>query len=279
MSGDAKYERLRMRFERSLTEVCDREMQQFPSLLEESMRYSLFAGGKRLRPVLFLGTLDALGKDPTDEPLLAVAIECIHTYSLIHDDLPAMDNDDFRRGKPSNHKVFGEANAVLAGDGLLSFAFSLLLKASVDEAHRCAAELLTEAAGCAGMIAGQSVELTFGAQTGGEEAALEHIARCKTGAMIAAPCAMAAALTGDDVAGWKLFGETLGMLFQTTDDLLDYESGEDDGKLTAVSVYGLAGAQNKAEAYALRCTELLGRLRGETAFHRDLIESVLRRTD
>ncbi|MDE5547413.1 MAG: polyprenyl synthetase family protein, partial [Clostridia bacterium] len=121
-----QYEHYRCTAEELLQKAVE-EMPCGTQLLKESIAYSLLAGGKRIRPVLFLAAADALGVDYRQASDFAVALECIHTYSLIHDDLPAMDNDDFRRGKPSNHKVFGEGHAILAGDGLLSYAFELLL--------------------------------------------------------------------------------------------------------------------------------------------------------
>ncbi|MDE6676920.1 MAG: polyprenyl synthetase family protein, partial [Clostridia bacterium] len=159
-------------------------------VLQESIRYSLLAGGKRIRPVLFLAMLETLGLDYHNERALAVAIECIHTYSLIHDDLPAMDNDDFRRGKPSNHKVFGEANAILAGDGLLSYAFELLIRECYKGVQWVnAAKTLAEAAGLQGMVAGQSADILHSGKPVGEvgEVELEMIHYHKTANLIAAP--------------------------------------------------------------------------------------------
>lgn len=134
-------------------------MQYRPAILNDGMQYSLLCGGKRIRPILFLATLDMLGVNWQKEMNYAIALECIHTYSLIHDDLPAMDNDDFRRGRLSNHKQFGEANAILAGDALLNEAFTLLLQGAIDEPHRKSAEFLSRCAGADGMIGGQSLDL------------------------------------------------------------------------------------------------------------------------
>ncbi len=261
MNFQVRYELFRAYFERALSEMCA-AWDLKPPVLAESMRYSLLSGGKRIRPVLLLGTLDLLGCPYEGETNLALAIECIHTYSLIHDDLPAMDNDDYRRGRLSNHKMFGEANAILAGDGLLSYAFGLLIgECGKDERHRTAARILSEAAGIKGMVAGQSADLFYERRKGDGEA-LAFIHRNKTAQMIAAPVRMAAALAEKYEEPLSRFGESLGMLFQVTDDLLDEEGidmgktpGKDaaEEKLTAVSVYGRAGAKELAKKYEAEC--------------------------
>ena len=159
MNFQEQFEIYRTHFETYLENRCA-GMAFEPQILTESMRYSLLSGGKRIRPVLFFSALEAFGLSFAGEEPLAFALECIHTYSLIHDDLPAMDNDDFRRGRPSNHKVFGEANAILAGDALLSYAFDCMLsECGRDRAHLCAAQALSRAAGAEGMVAGQSLDL------------------------------------------------------------------------------------------------------------------------
>ena len=249
------------------------------------MRYSLLAGGKRIRPVLFFAVCDALGADAKQESDFAVALECIHTYSLIHDDLPAMDNDDFRRGKPSNHKVFGEANAILAGDALLSFAFDLLLAACErGPRQRAAARCLSRAAGAEGMIAGQSADLYF-SEHGASESDLLELYRNKTARLLSAPVEMGAILADGDTAAAREFGEALGILFQMTDDLLD-EKGESakvgktlgkdkaENKLTCVRIYGLERSEDLADQYAERCTKAILKLAGENEFFLSLIKSV-----
>ena len=169
MNFSAQYEIYRAHFEEYLHKTCA-GMAFEPKILTESMRYSLLSGGKRLRPVLFFSALETFGARFVGEEALAFAVECIHTYSLIHDDLPAMDNDDLRRGRPSNHKVFGEANAILAGDALLSYAFDILLsEAGRDGAHLRAAQILSKAAGAEGMVAGQSLDLLCTGGAGGEK--------------------------------------------------------------------------------------------------------------
>ena len=216
------------------------------------------------RHVLFFAALDAFGKDPSEGSELAVALECIHTYSLIHDDLPAMDNDDFRRGKPSNHKVFGEANAILSGDALLSYAFDLLLKASMrSRKHLLAAQRLSLAAGAEGMVAGQSADLLFSGKTGSERE-LFFIYENKTGRMISAPLEMAAILGDGDAEAAGTFGLYLGILFQLTDDILDERGnivrmgktpGKDkaEDKLTCVKLFGIDRSEKLADEFAEKC--------------------------
>lgn len=271
MNFAAKYEEYRAAFEAALLKkIGEAQKDGFPPILWESMRYSLLAGGKRIRPVLFLAALDGMGLSWEKEMPFAVAIESIHTYSLIHDDLPAMDNDDYRRGKPSNHKMFGEANAILAGDGLLSWAFELLIgEAARGERSLEAAKILTHAAGVYGMVAGQSADLLW--SSGGEQE-LEFLYANKTGRMIAAPLEMASALAGDeDRAAWTRFGEMLGKLFQLTDDLLDAGCGEDEDRLTAPKVYGLERAEKLADECAGECIKILHEIRGDTGFFEGIV--------
>ncbi len=267
MNMQIKYELFRASFERALGEFCSK-FRYRPHTLSESMQYSLLAGGKRIRPVLFYSVLDAAGYDFMAESDYAIAIECIHTYSLIHDDLPAMDNDDYRRGKPSNHKVFGEANAILAGDALLTLAFELLLGRS-DETHLAAARVLAHAAGAHGMVAGQVADLS----PEGED--LQFIHEHKTARLISAPLEMAAILTGRDREPFAAFGHALGLLFQVTDDLLD--EGTEEGN-TAVSVYGRSRAEALADRYAATCREAIGSLDVDTEFLRSVVELVRTRT-
>lgn len=283
-----QYHNYEREFECALAKCCaDMDFQ--PSILTDSMRYSLLLGGKRIRPVLFLSTLDSYGCDYKKEMDFALALECIHTYSLIHDDLPAMDNDDFRRGKASSHKAFGEANAILAGDALLSFAFDLLLKScQTSVQHIEAARELSRAAGAEGMIAGQSADLSYtGKGAGAEE--LDFIYRNKTGKLLVAPIVMAGILAGGEVEKLRSFGETLGYLFQLTDDLLDVKGDketvgktlgkdEEEDKLTCVKVFGLERAEKLAEEYAAKCNALLTEIKNfDTAFLKGMTDFVLNR--
>ena len=240
------------------------KMQTNPELLGESMRYSLLNGGKRIRPVLALACADALGIPNSEILPFALALEMIHTYSLIHDDLPAMDNDDFRRGKPSCHKQFGEANAILAGDALLNEAYAICFEqCKKGEKYIQAASLLNECAGAYGMIAGQSADILFTASN--EEVTeenLDYIYTHKTGKLLLAPVAIASIL-GDNQSYLPLesFGRLLGRLFQMTDDILDVVGtsaqlgktvgkDEKENKLTCVKLYGLEGSQVRADMCA-----------------------------
>ena len=244
-----------------------------PQVLTESMRYSLQSGGKRIRPVLFFAGLDLCGIDYRNECELALALECVHTYSLIHDDLPAMDNDDFRRGRPSNHKAFGEANAILAGDALLTLAFELALSACPKGGgHLEAAQILVASAGAKGMVAGQSADLLYEKQEAGAKE-LEFIYAKKTGRLIAAPLEMAAAIGGLAKRELSAYGEALGALFQITDDILDVKGdagamgktlGKDqaEGKLTCVRIYGLEKSEKLADIRAQECRDAVCGLQG-----------------
>lgn len=235
-----------------------------PSILHQAMRYSVFAGGKRLRPVLFLATLEAL--DHTEEGFLpfACALELIHTYSLIHDDLPAMDNDDYRRGMPTCHKKFGEAQAILAGDALLTYAFNLMLmpkeKGAFPDRLLNAIDEVAYGAGIKGMIVGQVVDMeSENKEIGLEE--LKYIHRNKTGALFSASVRSAAILSGGDKAILeKLTGyaENLGLAFQIKDDILDVigdekklgkavGSDEKKQKATYPSLLGIEESQRLAK--------------------------------
>ena len=278
-------------FDKALKEYTD-GLQTYPSVLAESMKYSLLGGGKRIRPVLALATAEALGL-PTAEILpFALALEMIHTYSLIHDDLPAMDNDDFRRGRPSNHKVYGEANAILAGDALLNQAYDICFKECLKgEKQIMASRLLCECAGTNGMIAGQSADLYY---TNSEEELLEkelsYIHRKKTGMLLQAPVLIASVLA-DNRSYLRLeqFGKELGVLFQITDDILDAvgdfeELGksigkdEKENKLTYVKLYGLEGAKVQADEAAQRCLTFLEAADMDTSFLCNLVAYICNRS-
>ncbi len=201
-----------------------------PSILHEAMRYSVFAGGKRIRPILAMAAAESVGGAAEDVLPLAVGLECIHTYSLIHDDLPTMDDDDTRRGKASAHKAFGEAIAILAGDALLAFAFEVLARPAAVRAYRperllAAVRALAEAAGSQKLVAGQVLDLASEGKTVGAET-VEYILRTKTGALIRASITSGATLAGatrEQVEMLGRFGEDLGAVFQIKDDLLDLE--------------------------------------------------------
>ena len=196
-----------------------------PPRLQEAMSYSLSAGGKRLRPILVLLACEACGGQLEAALPAACAIEMVHTYSLIHDDLPAMDNDNLRRGRPTNHIVFGEGLAILAGDGLLTLAFEALASdvSRPETAAACCADL-ARAAGMAGMVGGQVADLEAEGQTVSSLEELEGIHRRKTGALLASALTMGARIAGagnEDLHRLASFGRCLGLAFQITDDLLD----------------------------------------------------------
>ncbi len=274
MTFDRTMETYRELVEARLNEYM--ENARIPSSLGTAMAYSLCGGGKRLRPVLTLATCDLFYGNREAALPLACALEMIHTYSLIHDDLPCMDDDDFRRGKPSNHKAFGEATAVLAGDALLSYAFELLSDAALVwqpqvSSYLVAIQEVARAAGATGMIAGQVADLASGNDSDAGEEKLRYIHARKTGALLRASV-MAGAYLGNpsdtDAAAMARFGGLYGMLFQMTDDILDVEGsletlgktpGKDatGGKLTYPSCFGLEAAKTMAQETAAQAKELL----------------------
>ena len=223
-------EALRERIERALDSFSTDDA---APLLRESMRYGLLGGGKRIRPCLLLLVCSMLGGQEEQALPFACALEMIHCYSLIHDDLPAMDDDAMRRGRPSNHVKFGEANAILAGDGLLTKAALLLAEQNgFDDAKRAILE------GAYAMVSGQSDDLNL---TERSAETLERIHTRKTGALFKAAC-RAGAYLADPTRAEEMgaFGDTLGLLFQMTDDLLDAARDREEGKLTYVTYYGEA---------------------------------------
>ena len=213
-----------------MQEICPKEEGAMPKLLCESMRYSLLAGGKRIRPVLLLAACEMLGGDLEQAKTPAAALEMIHTYSLIHDDLPGMDDDDFRRGRPTNHKVYGVGHAILAGDGLLNYAYESLLKNAMDypqnlAGHVQAAKAIANRAGVCGMIAGQSLDLSSEHMEPDMER-LQYIHTHKTADLLTAPLMAAAYIAGaneEQIQALVRFGYCVGIAFQIDDDLLDVE--------------------------------------------------------
>src|SRR3989337_2761830 len=201
-----------------------------PPILYESMRYSLSAGGKRIRPILSIASCEAVGGMTEDVIPAAIAIEMIHTYSLIHDDLPAMDNDDLRRGKPTNHKVFGEATAILAGDGLLTMAFSILSSAKSEANPLRVIHEIAIAAGPEGMVGGQQLDIeNEGKKIDATE--LENLHNRKTGALILAAVrtgGISGGATEMQLQALTVYGKKTGLAFQIADDILDVEGDADD---------------------------------------------------
>ena len=248
--------------------------------LNEAMHYSVDAGGKRLRPVLTIMAYRLLADDWQRALPVAAAYELVHTYSLIHDDLPAMDDDNLRRGRPTNHRVYGEAMAILAGDALLTEAFRLLAE-EVDTGPEIVVKLvsgLVRAAGCDGMVGGQAIDILSQGKTGQESELLETLHRRKTGAMITGSLLAGVDLAqGNTLLRSRLteFGAAIGLAFQVADDILD-EVGEEEnlgkdvgsdrelGKLTFVSLFGLSKARLKLTELHQQAVLLLEPL-GKTA--------------
>jgi geranylgeranyl diphosphate synthase type II len=272
------------------------EKNDIPKLLRDSMAYSLCGGGKRLRPAMTLAACDLFNGYRDAALPLACALEMIHTYSLIHDDLPCMDNDDFRRGKPSNHKAFGEATALLAGDALLTYAFEVIADASIIfhkniPSYLLAAREIASAAGVCGMIAGQSADLTSETGMGDASQKLRYIHTRKTGAMLRAALMAGTYIgspTDDEAAKISRFGSLYGLLFQITDDVLDVEGslsalgktpGKDKeaNKLTYPSCYGLENAKRMATDTANEAMEALTCFGEKAWFFTELTKSTLTR--
>ena len=261
--------------------------------LYDAMNYSLNAGGKRIRPFLFLEVLDILGMSSDDFLDVACVLECIHTYSLIHDDLPAMDNDDYRRGKPTNHKIYGAGMATMAGDGLLTFAFELLLaQEQITPALRCElAMLLAKASGPSGMVGGQAHDI----DSEGKSLTLQELQlmdHCKTGCLLCLPVDMAVCLAGvsaEEGKAWHTFANHLGLLFQITDDLLDVNGHLDemgkmpnqdqlDHKSTYVTILGKEKAFALAKEEAKAAKEALQQVGRHTTMMEELVDMLLVRT-
>ena len=234
-----------------------------PKTIHRAMRYSLFAGGKRIRPILCLAAASAVAEQADGAAAAACALELVHTYSLIHDDLPALDNDDLRRGRPTCHKVFGEAMAILAGDALLTMAFQVLGSLTgADDARkaRMMLELATAAGTPGGMVAGQVSDIE-GEGKSPDPALLESIHRAKTGALLRASVRIGAVYAGasdQELSALSLYGEHAGLAFQIVDDLLDVEessealgktAGKDAAqhKITFPAVYGIEESRRMAE--------------------------------
>jgi len=232
-----------------------------PERLKRAMAYSLMAGGKRIRPILNIASYEALGGRSRSIIPVASSLELIHTYSLIHDDLPAMDNDDFRRNKPTNHRVFGEATAILAGDALLTEAFNIILRTMIDEDIKVKVLYeLTEACGPAGMVGGQLMDIMLEGKRARRDELL-YIHTHKTGAFIKASVRVGAIMAGatpDKLKVITRYGDKIGLAFQIVDDILDVTgkskemgkmTGSDakKGKNTYPSIFGLEKSMEHAE--------------------------------
>lgn len=264
-----------------------------PEPLKSAMRYSLLLPGKRIRPVLLLASYHLLRDDWETALPYAVALEMIHTYSLIHDDLPALDDDELRRGKPTSHRVFGENMAILAGDGLYSLAFETMLSAALETRNPNALKAISEIAnraGVRGMIAGQTLDVKLeGTQP--RKDMVHYIQRHKTGDLLTAPVAAGLMLAGADeprLAAGISFGEKLGHAFQIVDDLLDLQgdatilgkqTGMDAqrGKMTWPAVYGEEASRREAERLIREAKEALHAFAARAAFLEQLADFTIHR--
>ena len=266
-----------------------------PEQLHRAMRYSLLAGGKRLRPALVLAAGEAFGADTDDLMPAACAIEMIHTYSLIHDDLPAMDNDDLRRGRPTCHKAFGEAVAILAGDALLTQAFRVLAadapKRDAERQVKVIREVATAAGTVEALIGGQMADI----ESEGENVAgstLEYIHRSKTGAMIAASVVVGGTVAGaneDQIEKLRGYGRCIGLAFQIADDILDVTStseqlgktpGKDQAanKATYPAIHGIAASQTRARELVEEAVEIVSSLGLKTQVLEEIARFIIARS-
>ena len=273
--------------------LADLEFATVPGMrgLDEAMRYSLLAGGKRVRPVLALATAEAIGRAPAEVMPLAAALELVHTYSLIHDDLPAMDDDELRRGRPTCHVAFGEGVAILAGDGLFAEALRILLERQVSEPADLlvAARELVSAAGGNGMVGGQFLDIAGEGPADGES--LRRLHALKTGRLIGASVESVLLVTGmpeAETGPYRRFARELGVLFQIVDDILDVTgdqqaigkpSGSDQrhGKSTYVSVFGIDRARELAAESHAAARAALAEAGGRTAKLAQVADYILTR--
>jgi len=264
-----------------------------PQLLLEAMSYSLEAGGKRLRPAMLLAACDMLGGSVETAMPFACALEMIHTYSLIHDDLPAMDDDDYRRGRLTNHKVYGEGMAILAGDGLLHAAMELMLRAAAgmnDLRGVRAAEAIARRCGVTGMVAGQVMDVTGEGKAPTQEA-VEYIHLHKTADLLTAPMEAGLILAGADAAQVEAgiaYGQHMGLAFQMVDDLLDVvgnaellgkQTGMDAqrGKMTWIAIRGIDGTRTDAAHHTQLACDAMASFGDQAKFFITLAQSTLER--
>ena len=297
MTYEAEFSEYFRMTEETLARLLDTEgaFAPIPRGLLDAMRYSVLAGGKRLRPVLLLAVCRMLGGPLEEARVPAAALEMIHTYSLIHDDLPGMDDDDYRRGRLTNHRVYGVGNAILAGDALLNGAFECLLRNALKwpghlERHVRAAEAIARRAGVSGMIAGQSVDLRSEHETPGMET-LSYIHAHKTADLLTAPLEAGAYLAGateDALDALQRFGFAAGTAFQIDDDILDVEgdaalmgknTGMDEarGKMTWPALVGLPAAKEASAQRWREAVDALSCFGPEADFLRAFAERTARR--
>ena len=266
---ESRYQEYLRRIEQYLDSSCFVHPQEPQQVLFASMRYSLLAGGKRLRPVFVLDFCRMCGGNWEQALSFAAAVEMVHTYSLIHDDLPCMDNDDYRRGRLTNHKVYGEALAVLAGDGLLTRAFGLLTEANLPlDCKLQAVSVLSQCAGELGMVGGQVLDIQSETRQCTSQEVLDIQSR-KTGALIKAACklgVLAGQGSAQQLSAAEVFAENLGLAFQIRDDVLDVigdakvlgkATGVDGNKNTFVQLYGLDRCQTLVTEHTAKATDAL----------------------
>lgn len=278
--------------EKLLMEYMPKE-EGYQKTIMQAMNYSLSAGGKRLRPILTLESCKAVGGNEEDAIPFAMAIEMIHTYSLIHDDLPAMDNDDLRRGKPTNHKVFGDGIATLAGDALLNEAMIIMMNYSLKNGENAlrASKEIAEAAGSEGMIGGQVVDIINEGKSQISEDELKYMHAKKTGELIRAAIVSGAILAEapkKDIEAFDLFGRKLGLAFQIKDDILDVtgsteklgkkaHADEELNKCNFITMYGLEKCEKLCKDLSYESISLLNSITKDTSYLKELTLSLLER--
>lgn len=289
---EQQYELRKEQVEEALLHCFDRKFDA-PDNIVSAMKYSLFAGGKRIRPVLMLETCACFGGDENRVMKLACAIEMIHTYSLIHDDLPAMDDDTLRRGKPTNHMVYGEDIAILAGDALLNYAIETALTGmpadlSGGMAYINAVQKLFMASGVNGMIGGQTGDMLIQGDTEVNEAKLMYVYSHKTGALLEAAVLCGALVAGapqNELKDLKRYTRVMGLAFQIVDDLLDLTGDEKElgkpvgsdlknDKMTYVSLYGQASTEEKIRELRKEAIAALDDIDADTSFLREIMDYV-----
>lgn len=290
MSFDARTKEYKAYIEEFLAGFLDRFQDEPQKILYDAMSYSLLAGGKRLRPIFAFDFCRMCGGDWKKAAPFAAAVEMIHTYSLIHDDLPSMDNDDFRRGRPTNHKVYGEAMAILAGDALLTDAFAMAASAELADPRRLgfAVAVLSECAGSLGMVGGQVLDILAESRELTEDEVIAIQSR-KTGALINAACVLgviAAGGTEEQLEAASRFAACLGLAFQIRDDMLDVIGtqeemgkgvGTDANKNTFVKLYGLERCEELVQKYTGIAIEALD-VFSDTEYMKNLALSLTNRT-
>jgi geranylgeranyl diphosphate synthase type II len=293
MDFAAQLSAYRLRVEQGIDELLPPSNAR-PARLHEAMRYAMLGGGKRLRPVLTLASAETFGAKDDAALVAAVALECVHTYSLVHDDLPCMDNDDLRRGRPTVHRQFDEATAVLAGDALLTHAFFLLTNHYTGEDSLMAARLVQELAWAAGsqrLIGGQQADLLAEKKAGATAAELDFIHHSKTAAMIEAALVMGGIVgraSAEDIDQLRTMAGHLGLAFQIIDDILDATAdtatlgktaGKDAraGKVTYVKLHGIEASRCFAQDHTAAALKAVRQLPGDTGFLVELVRQMAKR--